>query len=259
MKRKQPPREAAADFAPPFYLHCCSRTQITCNSKVLLGVCNSWWFFLLFVLIVITTESPASAMNTCSHKQSRVLQFEDAGAKAYLSPVVFRGLVKARTPVDAHGLYEASFLIQQPIKGFVHQMPKKRRRRLQFAAPTGAACRHGAVAATLDNNATYLVFADRAVGHQFRALSPPLPATKRHEDAVERSLCPSCGEYYSFASLLFQPADTSHTQVLLIVFLIDARAALLLFKKVLIGANHLISRKNGRLGANERKENRVLG
>lgn len=194
MKRKQPPREAAALFAPPCYLHCCSRTRVTC-CKVSLGVCNSWWLVLLFVLIVLA--SGAVAMNTCSHKQARVLQFEDAGAKAYLSPVVFRGLVKTRTPVDASGMYEASFLILQPIKGFVHQMPKKKRRRLQFAAPTvGALCRHGAVAATpLENNATYLVFADRAVGHQFRALSPPLPATKRHEDAVERSLCANCGEY----------------------------------------------------------------
>jgi hypothetical protein len=198
MKRKQPPREAAALFAPPCYLHCCSRTRVTCCRKVssLAKVCNSWWFLLLFVLIVLV--SGAVATNTCSHKQARVLQFEDAGAKAYLAPVVFRGLVKTRTPVDANGMYEASFLILQPIKGFVHQMPKKKRRRLQFAAPTaGAPCRHGAVAAApLDTNATYLVFADRAVGHQFRALSPPLPATKRHEDAVERSLCANCGEYF---------------------------------------------------------------
>ncbi|XP_059475955.1 protein vein isoform X2 [Neocloeon triangulifer] len=158
-----------------------------------------WWCRLLLVVLMLVTVGVDAATATtpllfaCSAKQSRVLQFEDAGAKAFLSPVVFKGLVKSRTPVDARGLYEASFLIVQPLKGFAHPTPKKRRRRLQLAAPNaGAACRHGAVAALVDVNSTYLVFADRASQHQFRPLAPPLPATKRHEDAVDRVLCRTC-------------------------------------------------------------------
>ncbi|XP_065342723.1 protein vein isoform X2 [Cloeon dipterum] len=170
-----------------------SRTRTETVSRHRSLCCRScWWLlFLLLVLLMLTVDSAAAS---CSPKQLRVQQFEDVGAKAYLSPVVFKGYVKSRTPVDAHGLYEASFLILKPLKGFTHPQPKKRRRRLQFETPTssnsGVACRQGVVAA-LDVNATYLVFAERASQHQFRPLAPPLLATKRHEDAVEGLLGPT--------------------------------------------------------------------